>query len=136
MNNISWSGAVPNYILIALAECLVNVTGYDIFYSEVPLSLKSTSQALNMFMNSPGNILTSVFTIMFSGYLPTDNLNDGHLEYMFFTVAAVSVVNIIAFVYFMKKLDFAQVPGSERRIQDLNDEKLSVLSRSSAVVNK
>jgi len=136
MNNISWGAAVPNYVFIAVAECLVNVTGYDIFYSEVPLSLKSTSQALNMFMNSPGNILTSVFTIMFSGYLPTDNLNDGHLEYMLFTIAGLSVVNIVAFVYFMKKLDLAQVPPSERYVEGIQHEKLSMLPRPSAVLNK
>ncbi|GAB9476970.1 Proton-dependent oligopeptide transporter, partial [Globisporangium polare] len=106
MNKMYWAGAIPNYVFVALAECLINVTAYDVFYSSVPLSLKSTSQAVNLLMVCMGSIMTSVFTIMFSPYLPTDNLNDGHLEYMFFTVGAVSVVNVIAFVWVMKKMNF------------------------------
>ncbi|RLN43951.1 hypothetical protein BBJ28_00017250 [Nothophytophthora sp. Chile5] len=106
MNDISWAGAIPNYVFIALAECLINVTAYDVFYSVVPLGLKSTSQGVNLFMISVGSVMTSVFTIMFSPYLPTNNLNDGHLEYMFFTVGAVSVVNFVAFYFTMKKMNF------------------------------
>ncbi|KAE8952011.1 hypothetical protein PR001_g33476, partial [Phytophthora rubi] len=63
MNNITWGAAVPNYIFIGLAECLINVTSYDLVYSSVPTSLKSMAQAVILFMSS---ILTSVFTIMFS----------------------------------------------------------------------
>jgi peptide/histidine transporter 3/4 len=137
MNNISWGAAIPNYVFIALAECLINITAYDVFYSEVPLSLKSTSQSLNLLMSSVGSILTSVFTIMFSKYLPTDNLNDGHLEYMFFCVASVSVVNLIAFFYYMKKMDFAMEPPIRRLVgNNLLNEKPSVSSRQSFVGTK
>jgi peptide/histidine transporter 3/4 len=136
MNNISWAAAIPNYVFIALGECLINVTAYDIFYSEVPLTLKSSSQSLNLLMSSVGSILTSVFTIMFSKYLPSDDLNEGHLEYMFFTVASVSVVNLVAFVYYMKKMNFAMLPPSQREVDGLLDEKISVSSRQSIVGTK
>ncbi|DAZ96056.1 TPA: hypothetical protein N0F65_000051 [Lagenidium giganteum] len=105
MNNLYWAAAIPNYVLIALAECLVNVTAYDVFYSEVPSFLKSTCQAINLFMVSMGSILTSVFTIMFQSYIP-NNLNDGHLEYMYYTVGAVSVINLALFVVVMRKMQF------------------------------
>eukprot|EP00644_Phytophthora_capsici_P011688 jgi/Phyca11/536287/estExt2_fgenesh1_pg.C_PHYCAscaffold_500046 len=72
--------ALPNYIFIGLAECLINVTSYDLVYSSVPMSLKSMAQAVILFMSSMGSILTSVFTIMFSKSLPSDNLNEDHLE--------------------------------------------------------
>ncbi|GAB9477916.1 Proton-dependent oligopeptide transporter, partial [Globisporangium polare] len=65
MNHMYWAGAIPNYVFIALAECLINVTAYEVFYSSVPLSLKSTSQAVNLLMSCMGSIMTSVFTIMF-----------------------------------------------------------------------
>lgn len=136
MNDITWGAAVPNYVFIALGECLINVTAYDIFYSEVPLTLKSTSQSLNLLMSSVGSILTSVFTIMFSKYLPSDNLNDGHLEYMFFCVAGVSVVNLIAFVIIMKKMNFAMKSRDMVEDDELLDEKLSVSSRQSIAATK
>ncbi|KAG9414112.1 hypothetical protein AC1031_013319 [Aphanomyces cochlioides] len=35
-----------------------------------------------------------------------DDLNDGHLEYMFYTVGAVSIVNTVAFVLLMRSMNF------------------------------
>ncbi|KAJ8503423.1 hypothetical protein ON010_g19088 [Phytophthora cinnamomi] len=137
MNDISWAAAIPNYVFIALAECLINVTAYDVFYSTVPLGLKSTSQSVNLFMTSVGSVMTSVFTVMFSPYLPSDDLNDGHLEYMFFTVGAVSVVNFFAFYFTMKKMNF----GMSSSVNGDDDEfdlqgKESVVSRHSIAASK
>lgn len=50
MNNISWMYVIPMYLCVGLAECLVNVTAFDLFYSNVPVYLKSTCQAINLFM--------------------------------------------------------------------------------------
>jgi peptide/histidine transporter 3/4 len=81
MNKMDWVAAIPNYVLVALAECLINVTSYDVFYNEVPMDLKSTCQALNLFMVAMGSNVTSIFTLLFQEFIP-QNLNDGHLEYM------------------------------------------------------
>ncbi|KAG6960919.1 hypothetical protein JG688_00009358 [Phytophthora aleatoria] len=141
MNDISWAAAIPNYVFIGLAECLINVTAYDLVYSSVPMSLKSMAQAVILFMSSMGSILTSVFTIMFSKSLPSDNLNEDHLENMFFTVGAVSVINFVFFVIVMKKMNMGMSSSPEldhlgNEIQDLMDEKLSVSSRQSVAVTK
>ncbi|EEY58906.1 Proton-dependent Oligopeptide Transporter (POT) Family [Phytophthora infestans T30-4] len=141
MNDISWGAAVPNYVFIGLAECLINVTSYDLVYSSVPMSLKSMAQAVILFMSSMGSILTSVFTIMFSKSLPSDNLNEDHLENMFFTVGAVSVINFVFFVFIMKKMNMGMSSSPEldhlgNEVQDLMDEKLSVSSRHSVAVTK
>ena len=45
MNNVSWMTTIPIYVMIALCECLINIPTYDVFYSNVPLHLKSTAQA-------------------------------------------------------------------------------------------
>ncbi|ETI47830.1 hypothetical protein F443_08020 [Phytophthora nicotianae P1569] len=141
MNDISWAAAIPNYVFIGLAECLINVTAYDLVYSSVPLSLKSMAQAVILFMSSMGSILTSVFTIMFSKSLPSDNLNEDHLENMFFTVGAVSVINFVFFVIIMKKMNMGMSSSPEldhlgNEVQNLMDEKLSVNSRHSVAVTK
>ncbi|GMF17988.1 unnamed protein product [Phytophthora lilii] len=134
MNDISWAAAIPNYVFIAMAECLINVTAYDVFYSVVPLTLKSTSQSVNLFMTSVGSVMTSVFTVMFKPYLPTNDLNDGNLEYMFFTVGAVSVVNFFAFYFTMKKMNFG-MSGSIDDEFDLQGKE-SVASRHSIAASK
>ncbi|TMW64232.1 hypothetical protein Poli38472_012854 [Pythium oligandrum] len=105
MNRISWGYAVPMYVLVAVAECLINVTAYELFYNEVPVYLKSTCQAINLFMVAMGSNLTSTFTLIFQDYIP-QSLNDGHFEYMYYTLGALSVVNTIAFVIVMQWMDF------------------------------
>lgn len=106
MNNISWIYAIPMYMLVGLAECLINVTALDVFYAEVPEYLKSTCQAINLFMTAMGSNVTSIFTLLFAKYSP-DNLNEGNLEYMFFAVGAASIVNLIAYTVVMRMMNFA-----------------------------
>ncbi|KAF4315640.1 hypothetical protein G195_010863, partial [Phytophthora kernoviae 00238/432] len=138
MNNISWAAAIPNYVFIALAECLINVTSYDLVYSSVPMSLKSMAQAVILFMSSMGSILTSVFTIMFSKSLPSDNLNEDHLENMFFTVGAVSVINFVFFIITMRKMNMgmSSSPELDHLGNEIMDEKVSVSSRQSVAATK
>ncbi|GAB9467431.1 Proton-dependent oligopeptide transporter [Globisporangium polare] len=109
MNDISWGYAVPMYVLIAVAECLINVTAYELFYNEVPVYLKSTCQAINLFMVAMGSNLTSTFTLIFQDYIGEESLNDGHFEYMYYTLGALSLVNIAAYVVVMQWMDFGVV---------------------------
>ncbi|KAJ0408304.1 hypothetical protein ATCC90586_008254 [Pythium insidiosum] len=105
MNDIHWGYAVPMYVLIAVAECLINVTAYELFYTEVPLYLKSTCQAINLFMVAMGSNLTSTFTLLFQDFIP-QSLNDGNFEYMFFTLGALSIANMVGYVLVMQWMQF------------------------------
>ena len=70
--------------------------------------LKSTCQAINLFMVAMGSNLTSTFTLLFERYI-TNDLNDGNFEYMYWTLGALSVVNIIAYVTVMQWMEFGMV---------------------------
>ncbi|KAF0717759.1 Aste57867_2112 [Aphanomyces stellatus] len=124
MNQLAWGWNIPQYILVALCECLINVTAYDVFYAEVPIYLKSTCQAINLFMTSVGSNVTSIFTLLFQQYIP-DDLNDGHLEYMFYGVGAVSVVNLLVYLVVMRSMQFGMASskrGAEAiQTQDMQD---------------
>ncbi|KAF1334913.1 Proton-dependent oligopeptide transporter, partial [Globisporangium splendens] len=109
MNDISWGYAVPMYVMIAVAECLINVTAYELFYNEVPVYLKSTCQAINLFMVAMGSNLTSTFTLLFQDSIAERNLNKGHFEYMYYTLGALSLLNICAFIVVMQWMDFGVV---------------------------
>jgi len=87
-------------------------------------------------MTSVGSILTSVFTIVLSKYPPTDNLTDSHLKYMLFCIAGVSVVNLVAFVYFIK-MNFAMIsqPASARTRRLLSRRARVSLPPSCTLVN-
>ncbi|OWZ24608.1 LOW QUALITY PROTEIN: Proton-dependent Oligopeptide Transporter [Phytophthora megakarya] len=108
MNHTYWAYAIPMYVFTAVAECLINVTAYELFYTEVPVYLKSTCQAINLFMVAMGSNLTSTFTLLFEHYI-TNDLNDGHFEYMYWTLGALSLINIVAYVTVMQWMEFGMV---------------------------
>ncbi|KAF0728497.1 hypothetical protein Ae201684P_016541 [Aphanomyces euteiches] len=132
MNAIAWGWNIPHYVLVGLCECLINVTAYDVFYSEVPPYLKSTSQAINLFMTSMGSNVTSIFTLLFQKYIPND-LNDGHLEYMFFGVGAIAVINVLVFLWAMKDMQFGM--SSTPRGGDAADNEFGLSKKESHLVD-
>ncbi|KAK1937188.1 Protein NRT1/ PTR FAMILY 8.2 [Phytophthora citrophthora] len=103
MNDIPWWTAIPQYLLVALAEVLTAVACYDINYSEVPASMRSTSIALAFFASSMGSTLLSIMVLLFGQFIPSD-LNDGHMKYLHFTLAGIMVVTIFLFVKVMDKM--------------------------------
>ncbi|CAK4757196.1 unnamed protein product [Aphanomyces euteiches] len=133
MNNIGWGWSIPMYALVGLAECLVNVTAYDIFYSEVPAYLKSTSQAINLFMVAMGSNVTSIFTLLFQKYIPND-LNNGHLEYMFYVVGAVCVLNTVAFAWTMRSMNFG-LSTSNQSNDAVAETELGVFKKESHLID-
>ncbi|KAI9982799.1 hypothetical protein PInf_008814 [Phytophthora infestans] len=117
MSDIPWYAAIPQYCLVSLATVFIQISTYNIGYTEVPLSLCGMSIALGFFMNSMGSTLLSVFVLLFSKYIPTD-LNDGHMEYLYFALAAVMAINTFFYVLVMKEMNFAMIPPVDRSTKD------------------
>ncbi|POM75847.1 Hypothetical protein PHPALM_6990 [Phytophthora palmivora] len=109
MSDIRWYNAIPQYVLVAAATVLIQIPTYNIAYTEVPMSLRGVSVALGLFMNSMGSTLLSVIVLLFGKDIPA-NLNDGHMENMYFTIAGVMAVNGIFYVIVMNKMQFAMIP--------------------------
>ncbi|KAF4131711.1 POT family [Phytophthora infestans] len=117
MSDIPWYAAIPQYCLVSLATVFIQISTYNIGYTEVPLSLCGMSIALGFFMNSMGSTLLSVFVLLFGKYIPTD-LNDGHMEYLYFALAAVMAINTFFYVLVMKEMNFAMIPPVDRSTKD------------------
>uniref|UniRef100_H3GPQ0 Major facilitator superfamily (MFS) profile domain-containing protein n=1 Tax=Phytophthora ramorum TaxID=164328 RepID=H3GPQ0_PHYRM len=130
MSDIRWYTAIPQYVLVAAATVLIQIPTYNIGYTEVPMALRGVSIALGLFMNSMGSTLLSVIVLLFGKDIPA-NLNDGHMEYMYFTIAGVMAVNAIFYVLVMNKMQFAMIPrlGEEPADKELS-EKFSVDRRN------
>lgn len=60
MNDIPWWTTIPHYLLVSLPGVLICIPSYDLNYSEVPQSMRSTSIALAFFVNSMGSSLLSI----------------------------------------------------------------------------
>jgi solute carrier family 15 (peptide/histidine transporter), member 3/4 len=109
MNAIAWYAAIPQYFLVALASIHIVIPSYDIGYSEVPQSMRSTTVALGFFVNSMGSTLQSVVVLLLGKFIPA-NLNKGHMEYLHFTLAGIMLVNIFFFWIVMRQMQLGMVP--------------------------
>jgi uncharacterized membrane protein YgcG len=103
MSDVSvWWMALP-FFLVGTAECLCNIPVYELCYSQTPPAFRSMAQAVFLFVTAVGSMLTGAFTTSLSRYI-TDDLNDGHLEYLYYTciafIAAFAPVNIFCFSLF------------------------------------
>uniref|UniRef100_A0ACD5VPM1 Uncharacterized protein n=4 Tax=Avena sativa TaxID=4498 RepID=A0ACD5VPM1_AVESA len=104
--NIMWQA--PSYVVLGAAEVFTSIGILEFFYDESPESMKSMGTALAQLAIAAGNYLNSaVLGLVASatargdepGWIP-DNLNHGHLDYFVWTMAAVSVLNLLMFIYF------------------------------------
>jgi solute carrier family 15 (peptide/histidine transporter), member 3/4 len=82
-----------------------NSVAYDLFYSEVPESMRSACQALNLLAITLGYIVSGALNSIFSFWVTTD-LNQGKLENIFFVIAALVVVNLAAFGYVSQSFQY------------------------------
>mmetsp|Transcript_43458 Transcript_43458/g.55812 ORF Transcript_43458/g.55812 Transcript_43458/m.55812 type:complete len:736 (-) Transcript_43458:826-3033(-) len=83
MSNFSvWWMAIP-FFLVGCGECLCNIPIYELCYSQTPPAYRSMAQAVFLFVTAIGSMLTGAFTTSLAKYIP-DNLNDGHLEYLYY----------------------------------------------------
>ncbi|KAL4107080.1 hypothetical protein PRIC1_005115 [Phytophthora ramorum] len=119
MNDIPWWTTIPHYLLVSLAGVLICIPSYDLNYTEVPQSMRSTSIALAFFVNSMGSSLLSIIVLLFGKFIPA-NLNNGHLEYLFFTLGAIMIVNILFYVLIMNRMQFGMNTRQESKAPESN----------------
>jgi dipeptide/tripeptide permease len=85
--SIVWQ--LPQYVVIAGAECFSNITQLEFFHGQAPDSMKSTLTAFALLTVALGNYLSSAIITFIArvtkvwhspGWIP-DDLNKGHLDY-------------------------------------------------------
>ena len=92
-----------------------SISSYELFYSEVPESMRSVCQALNLLATCLGSFITGALNSVFVTWLP-DNLNDGKLNIFFFVLAFLMFLNLLAFMRVS--------PGFKYKDQTLVDERV------------
>ncbi|GAA0185530.1 transporter [Lithospermum erythrorhizon] len=102
--SIFWQ--IPQFALLGVAEVFTSIGLLEFFYDQSPDAMRSLSSVLNLIIVAFGNfsssiILTIVTTITTrggnAGWIP-DNLNQGHLDYFFWLLAGLSLVNLLIYV--------------------------------------
>ncbi|WCJ33710.1 Major facilitator superfamily protein [Euphorbia peplus] len=107
--SIFWQ--IPQYGLIGAAEVFTFIGQLEFFYEQSPDAMRSLCSALSLLTTSLGNYLSSFILTMVMyfttaggnpGWIP-DNLNEGHLDYFFWLLAGLSIVNMLIYIVCAKK---------------------------------
>jgi peptide/histidine transporter 3/4 len=105
--SIMWQA--PCYSVLGVAEVFASIGMLEFFYDQSPDSMKSLGSALAHLAIAGGNYLNSALVCAVAsattgggkpGWIPIpDKLDEGHLDYFFWFMAALSVLNLLHFIY-------------------------------------
>jgi len=108
MSNLSvfWM-AIP-YFLIGVSEVLISVQVYELCYTEIPMEMRSSAQAINLFTTGLASAVAAGITVSFQVDIPND-LNNGHLERPYFAVAGLQFITFIVFIIVTRNFKYKEI---------------------------
>lgn len=96
---------VPQFALHGVAEIFMSIGHLEFLYDQSPESMRSTAIALYWIAIAMGNYLGTLLVTLVHKYtghernwLPDRNLNRGRLEYYYWLVSGIQVLNLIYYV--------------------------------------
>ncbi|KAK7305348.1 hypothetical protein VNO77_43253 [Canavalia gladiata] len=120
--SIFWQ--VPQYLILGCAEVFMFIGQLEFFYEQAPDAMRSLCSALQLVTIALGQYLSSMLVTIVTkistrngspGWIP-DNLNYGHIDYFFWLLAVLSVLNLIAFILVAKLY-------TNKRLMEISPEK-------------
>lgn len=112
---IAW--LLPQYAVMAVSDASLSVGQMQFFYDQSPETMRGASTAFYFLSISLGNLINSqLVTLVASitsaggrtGWLPPE-LDDGHLDYYFVLVVAITLLNFAVFVALAKNYTFKRL---------------------------
>ncbi|XP_057961081.1 protein NRT1/ PTR FAMILY 3.1 [Malania oleifera] len=115
---------VPQYGLHGIAEAFMSIGHLEFFYDQAPESMRSTAMALFWTAISAGNYVSTLLVLMVrkfsagpggSNWLPDNNLNKGKLEYFYWLITLLQLINFFYYLCCAKFYTFkpVQVHGAD-----------------------
>ena len=107
--SIFWQG--PQYMLMGIAEVFFFVGRLEFFYEQSPDAMRSLCSALALLNTAMGSYLSSLILTLVAyfttadgkgGWIP-DDLDKGHLDYFFWLLVLLGLVNVPVHVLFSVK---------------------------------
>jgi peptide/histidine transporter 3/4 len=118
--SIFWQ--VPQYFIIGCAEVFTFIGQLEFFYEQAPDATRSMCTALSLTTVALGNYLSSLLVTIVTkvstkngkpGWIP-DNLNYGHLDYFFWLLSVLSVLNLGVYLIIARWYTYKKPLGTLR----------------------
>ncbi|KAJ7976555.1 protein NRT1/ PTR FAMILY 3.1-like [Quillaja saponaria] len=125
---------VPQFCLHGIADIFMSVGHLEFLYDQSPESMRSTAAALFWITAAIGNYIGTLLVTLVHKYtgkennwLPDRNLNKGRLEYYYFLVSGIQVINFIyyvicAWLYKYKPLEEISEMNKEEDVEQAKDK--------------
>ncbi|KAL6634965.1 hypothetical protein ACP70R_027636 [Stipagrostis hirtigluma subsp. patula] len=107
--SIAWQ--IPQYFVLGGAEVFCYIPQLEFFFDEAPDTMKSTCTSLALLTIALGSYMSSFIYAVVEAFTKTadspgwisDDLNQGHLDYFFLTMAAMCTLNFVVYSAFARK---------------------------------
>ncbi|EFH49780.1 proton-dependent oligopeptide transport family protein [Arabidopsis lyrata subsp. lyrata] len=97
---------LPYMILGGIAEALNTIAQNEFFYSELPKSMSSVATTLSSLGMAAASLISSwiitIVDVTTYGSWITENIDEGHLDYYYWLLVGLSVLNVLYFVWCKK----------------------------------
>uniref|UniRef100_A0A8I6WFN1 Uncharacterized protein n=3 Tax=Hordeum vulgare TaxID=4513 RepID=A0A8I6WFN1_HORVV len=116
--SIMWQ--VPAYAVMGAGEVFAVIGMVELFYDQAPHGMRSLCSALAQLAIASGNYLNSAalgIVASATGWIPED-LNDGHLDYFFWVMAAFGALNLLQFVLCSTRYSGNATCGNTMHVSD------------------
>ncbi|GFS44354.1 major facilitator superfamily protein [Actinidia rufa] len=130
---------VPQYALHGIAEAFMSIGHLEFFYDQAPESMKSTAMALFWTAISLGNYASTILVslvhkfsagAMGSNWLPDDNLNKGKLEYFYWLITLMQIMNLFYYVVCAKFYTFKPIEMQRKEDSESAGNEVELAGRN------
>lgn len=129
-SHISIFFQIPQFALVGSSEVFTSITGLEFAYSQAPETLKGLLMGIFLLTSGLGNyVSTAVVAIVkvITAKDPwfTNDINLGHMEYLFFLLGIIMLVDFFFFLFLTKILRFKKVDENVENIENVFQIKVN-----------
>ncbi|XP_028770011.1 protein NRT1/ PTR FAMILY 5.4-like [Neltuma alba] len=107
---------IPQYILLGFVDALCIVGTQHLFYDQMPEAMRSIGAAFHLANAGVANFMSSALISIVEGASKGkwlgNNLNRSHLDYYYFLLAGIGVLNLGVYVVVAKRYVYKNVEGN------------------------
>ncbi|XP_020525185.1 protein NRT1/ PTR FAMILY 8.1 isoform X3 [Amborella trichopoda] len=116
--SIFWQ--LPQYFIIGAAEVFTVIGHLEFFYDQAPDAMRSMCNALALTISALGSYSSTLLVIIVThitttngkpGWIP-DNLNYGHIDYLFWLLAILSLINFVVYLFIANWYKYKRPTGN------------------------